>query len=259
MSFTNNSCLPPNHCGDDAETFLSHPLMMSLGDFRPAENLDEDVLDFLVSSLGAYIIEHVIFRGSHYRETLDFVYGLNDGELYSVISAAHDDHYDFFVIHADYFHPRSIKHMHFQQVLLDCRTFLKNLKRYEGKQLAVQLQYLRSTIKEMKKSLVYTSRRGSGLTEDEGVVFPSLDELKLFYECERKTSYDSFEEGLEHRENCNMVYLCEHCGRYHQGHPPQVSSDGADPAKTLKRYKLTWRRYKSSGRLDKVNKKNQSN
>lgn len=242
-------------CGDDAESFRSHPIMMTLGEFNPVENMDAEVFDFLIDLMGRYLIEHAIFRSSHYRETLDFVYGRNDGQLYSVVSSAHDDHYDFFVIHSDYFHYKSIKHMHARQIFMDCVSFLRSLNRYQKEEIASQEIYIHSVLRQIRRTLVYTRRRGSGVKEDKGVIYPSLDELKIFYECERKISYASLEEGLKYCDGNKEVYRCEHCGGYHQGHPPQVSPEDGDPVKVINRYKLTWRRYQSSGRLDKIAQK----
>ena len=257
------SALTPNNfspvsrtCGDGEESLLNHPVARALNNFEPVGKLDEDVLSYVVTMLSKHTIEHIIFRSSDYNETLGFVYGLNDNELYTVISAPHEDHYDFFVIHSDYFHSRSAHHRHFNEVRYACVDFLKNLNRYEGQQLSQHLKDMGDAIKDMKDSLSYTARRATGVKEQQEVVYPPFDRLKLFYECERKVRYDSLQEGLKNCEDWNTVFQCEHCNHYHQGRPRQVAPEEVDPAKTLQRYQVTWKRYHSTGRLTEVKLKN---
>lgn len=255
-STPNNCASVSRNCGDAKESSLNHPIARALRDFHPAQEVDVDALNYVVTVLSAYTIEHLIFRSSSYRETLDFVYGLNDDQLYTVVSAPHDDHYDFFVIHSDYFHPRSANHMHFREIRYSSVDFLKNLNRYEGQQLGMNLKSMGEALKDMKKSLTYTARRAIGVTEEQEVVYPHFDRLKSFYECERKVRYDSVEDGLRSCEDWNKVYRCEHCSHYHQGRPRQVTPEDNDSAKVLQRYQVTWKRYQSTGRLNKVTTRN---
>lgn len=236
---------------DIEEPSGNHPIIVSLKTFETLEGFDEDVHNYLVESLGRYIVENSMYRSSSYRGTLDFVYGLNDNEIYSVLSAPHDGHYDFFVVHSDYFHPRSSSYKHFNDIRMKCANFLKGLNRYEGQALSLQFKLLSSSLNEIHDSFVYTSRRAVGLREVPEVVYPSVEKLKLFYECKRKVRYSSCEEALKSCFDYNEVYHCNHGDHFHQGRPPQVAPEDADPEKVIKRYQLTWNRYLSAGRFNK--------
>jgi hypothetical protein len=229
----------PVHGSDDCIDM--HPIAAGLARWVDVE--DEDARKLLLESLGKYFENIVLLETSSHEEALQFVYGQNDNKTYDVLSIRNEDHYDMFVTPSnDKFH---------EVVRFSASNFLKASGRYEKEQLHFQLYELEKNCRQLKKILrkdyIFTSRVATGNTVD-SVEYPSLDKLKIFYECERKVQYDSPDESISALHTRCHFYSCEYCGKYHQGRPRQEGTlKTPDDVEMMKRYRRVWNQYHRDG------------
>lgn len=239
---------------DAAMPEMTHPIAKVLGKFIQDADVDNDVRNYVMVLLNSYFEQITIFRFTDYHEAIEALYDINDNELYDAISVWNIDRYDYFVTQSN------------QNFLLTLRSpssmFLKSLNRYERQELHESLQKVGGAIAAMRTFLKnecgYTSRRAKGTKDLKDIIYPSLDKLKLFYECERKVQYGSIEAVSESLEKGNGFYFCSHCTRYHQGRSRKASAVELEPDNLLKRYKRTWKRYQVTGRHEKIMAKNRN-
>lgn len=233
--------IQPASAADDLSTpEMTHPIAKALSGLAQSADVDDDVRNCLLTALNDYFEKNTIFRCESFSEAANTLYAQDDNELYDVLSIWNIDHYDFFVSRSS------------QDFVMAVGSpsvyFLKSLGRYERQELHTKLQCLGELVKAMKKLLkqeyIFTARRSTGPNEMQEVKYPPFEQLKLFYECERKIKHKSYEDGLERLESGNHVYLCPTCNHYHQGRPRQATTVQApEPEEMLRRYQRIWRQY----------------
>ena len=204
---------------------------------------DEDARKIVLDSLRNYFEGIVLFETSSHDEALQFLYSQNDNKTYDILSIRNGDHYDMFVTPSNGKFHEALK---FPAV-----KFLKSSGRYEKEQLHYQLAELGRNVMQLKKILrkeyTFTSRVATGNTPD-SLEYPSLDTMRVFYECERKVQYESPDAALNALDKRCHLYSCGYCGKYHQGRPRQEGTlRTPDEAEMLRRYRRVWNTYHRDG------------
>ena len=187
-------------------------------------------------ALQQHFAEHVIMASDNYPDVIHTLYALNDKKRYSIVSFSYVDEYSFFLIEADAVYPA--------QLIKEVSQRVKTEGSYQNSELQALFVNLSKTWVVLRE-LFADSTRTTRIASDEGdkgeVVLPPMVDMKRFYECERKTRYETIEEATDQLNFENSVYLCVHCGKLHQGKQPTGMSV---PAHVMEgRYKTAYRRY----------------
>lgn len=194
------------------------------------------IVSTLRTELHRHYAQATIMVSDDYPTIIDKLYGINDGEMYSILSLSFEDEYTFFLLPSRDVAPNK-----------PINAFLSQLKmrnNYNGEQTMKVVMALHATTKTLNELLTNStrsSRRSVGNNAKPEPQLPSLAKMKAFYECERKVKYTSVIDAREQLEEGNNVYSCEHCGRLHQGKEP---TGQVIPQHIMNgRYSTAWRRY----------------
>ena len=190
----------------------------------------------LRAALLSYYDEHVLFVTDDYPACVDMLYGFNDKKIYSILSLSFVDEYVFILMRADKVSPRQIV----SSIINDVKKSNPDLTGPEIQNVVFKALEVKNALIELLVSSTRTSRKAAG-DDIKTVVLPDMAVMQAFYECGRKVQYGSTVEAAEHVTGDNEVYVCTHCGLYHQGKSPTGQTV---PQNIMEgRYRTAWRRY----------------
>jgi hypothetical protein len=180
---------------------------------------------------------HTLFVSDNYPEIINVLYGMNDQKMYSIVSLSFVDEYMFFLLPLDQVSPRDA----IREIISEVKQHT-NFSNLELGKLIKNIHEVKFMLQMVFDSSIRTSRKavGNNIVVSEPVL-PPIEEMKRFYECERKTIYSSTEDATQKLSGVNEVYTCPHCGKLHQGQKP---TGMAVPQNVMEgRYRTAWRRY----------------
>ena len=215
----------------------THPLTLQVQELFIDSDLTPDVTCLLLAELNTYFETRTIAHSDNLPVLVKTLYARNDNAMYSIISVCDVGGYEAVLI-------TPLQHI-IKESSQQALTYLKASGQYEGVTLHTEISKLNALLKvvlELLKNSTRTSRKAIGDSVKE-IDFPDDETLQVFYECGRKVSYDSLEEGEDSLDEENNVYLCRHCNKYHQGRASAVNAPPVDYEVKLGRYKTAWRRY----------------
>ena len=193
------------------------------------------ITSLLRAELIAYYADAVIFASDNYPDTINVLYAIDDNQMYSIVSLSYEDEYSFFLIPADGVAPRP--------VMKNVINRIKTEFDLEGRELGEEIrkvQALNAVLHQILVSSTRTTRKAIHSIPKE-IILPPVEEMQRYYECGRKTQYDTREEAESHISGENQSYRCNHCNLYHQGKEPTGQSI---PTEIMHgRWQTAWRRY----------------
>lgn len=214
-----------------------HPVTLVLEPLFTSTSLDPEALERCKQSVNEYLTEIIFFQSEDFVETLNTLYALNDKKTYSILQMGTSSGYTYFLMPCQ-------QGLRYAAVREACR-YLKKSGKYHGEVLGAELKkvYLlaEGIVVEVAKTLTYMKRSATGIKDEVEVEYPTVEKLKLFYECGRKISYASTDEAEAALWDENDIYLCRHCAKHHQGKSPKENDVEVDDQTRLKRFQRVWR------------------
>lgn len=185
----------------------------------------------------AHYATHTLYVSDNYPEIINVLYGMNDSKMYSIVSLSFVDEYMFFLLPLEQVSPRNS----IRKIIVEVKK-KNNFSNLELGILIKQIHEMKTMLQELFDSSVRTSRKAVGSNDIVSEpVLPSMEDMKRFYECERKATYSSTENATLKLSGVNEVYTCLHCGNLHQGQKPTGMTV---PKNVMEgRYRTAWRRY----------------
>lgn len=97
---------------------------------------------------------------------------------------------------------------------------------------------------KLDKRFISSRKYSDELSSKPAPQYPSESVLQEFYECGRKTAYNSYNEALSKCEQNHVVYECSHEKHWHQGTPKSNTWENKPHEIQLNQWQTVWRRYK---------------
>lgn len=218
---------------------FNHPLTLQIQELFTDSELSPEANYVLLEELNSYFVRNTLNYSNNLPEVVQSLYAIGDHKMYTIISVCGFNGYEAVLM-------PPLQHL-IKSSSQKTINLLKSSGNYENQLLHEEIKKLNRLTKavlELLKDSTRTSRRAIGHgTATQEVEFPDYDTLKVFYECGRKVTYESVTEGESNLEYGNNVYLCVHCGKYHQGKAKVSSAPPVAEEVILGRYKTAWRRY----------------
>lgn len=221
-------------------SYCKNPLAQQIQELFVDSPLTPDLTALFLSSLDDVFMKHTIMCSDNLPAVVEHLYGIDDGNMYAVISVATVDEYKAVLI--------PLLSPIIRGAAVPVINHLKESGLYAGVTLNEEIKKLTkflSFVLEVLTNSIKTKRKaiGNGGNPNE-VVFPDDEVLRAFYECGRKVAYPSADTSGIVVYSENSLYHCKRCQQYHQGRTSVANAPVVPDEIMMSRYKSTWRRYK---------------
>jgi hypothetical protein len=214
---------------------MEYKLSAFVDEIISMSSLPPRITEFYRNKVVQHLDDNVLSQSNNYPLIASELYGFNDEIMYSIVSLSFVNDYMFFLIRKD--------DLVMKKPTIETINFIKNNYDYAGVDLGNIIKDVHAVKDELQniiESSKRTTRKATGSNVKE-VELPDMSVMKEYYECGRKVSYDSLDLTEGKLSGANEVYVCEHCGKYHQGKKPTGMNVPKDIMEG--RYRTAWRRY----------------